>query len=82
MRRLLSLAYEQGVPPSMPKVKLFKTEKTTFDFLDFKETDRLLAAADPEWRTLLLVAVRTGLPFVPPPRIDGRPIRVAGLAGG
>ncbi len=61
LRRLLSLAYEQGVMPFMPKVKLFRTEKTTFDFLTFDEAERLLEAVDPEWRTALLVALKTGL---------------------
>ena len=60
-RRMLSLAYEQGVIKSMPRVKLFRIDKGTFDFLDFEEAERLVASADPEWRTLLLVALKTGL---------------------
>lgn len=61
LRRLLSLAYEQGVLAHLPRVKLFKTEKPPFDFLDFEEAERLVASAEPEWRALLLVALRTGL---------------------
>lgn len=39
LRRLLSLAYDQGVIKHMPRVKLFRTEKSSFDFLDFEEAD-------------------------------------------
>src|SRR5713226_8784958 len=61
LRRLLSLAYEQSVIKYMPKVKLFKTEKPPFDFLDYEEAERLVNWADPAWRVLLLLALKTGL---------------------
>jgi integrase len=32
-----------------------------FDFLDFEEADRLLAAVDEDWRAMVLVALRTGM---------------------
>src|SRR5262245_60556564 len=32
-----------------------------FDFLTFDEAPRLLAAAEPEWRPMVLLALRTGL---------------------
>jgi integrase len=32
-----------------------------FDFLDFGESERFLEAADPEWRPMFTLAVRTGL---------------------
>lgn len=38
-----------------------KLPKPTFDFLSFEEAERLIGAAEPEWRTLLLVALKTGL---------------------
>jgi len=31
------------------------------DFLDFDEADHLIEGADGEWRTMILVAIRTGL---------------------
>jgi integrase len=61
LRRLLVLAQEHGELEHLPRVKLFKTERPAFDFLDFDEADRLVAAADPEWRALLVVALKTGL---------------------
>ena len=43
-------------------MKLFgKLPKPAFDFLTFEEAERLVDAAEPEWRTLLLVALKTGL---------------------
>ncbi|SET18153.1 Phage integrase family protein [Stigmatella erecta] len=45
----------------VPRVKLFKTEKPAFDFLSFEEAEPLLNAAEPEWRTLILSALKTGL---------------------
>jgi integrase len=59
---LLALAQEQGVLQHVPRVKLFKTDKPAFDFLTFEEAERLINAAEPEWRTLLLVALKTGAP--------------------
>jgi integrase len=61
LRKLLSLAEEHQVIPHTPKVKLFKTGKTAFDFLDFDEAERLVKAADPEHRTVILLAIKSGL---------------------
>ncbi len=61
LRKLLSVAQDQGVIEHLPKVKLFKTEKSPFDFLTFEEADRLLAATDVEWRPALLLALKAGL---------------------
>jgi integrase len=62
LSKLLALAEEQRVIPQAPRVKLFgKLPKPTFDFLTFEEAERLIDAAEPEWRTLLLVALKTGL---------------------
>lgn len=44
-----------------PRVKWLKAPKAGYDFLDFDEAQRLIDAADPEWRTCLLLALRTGL---------------------
>jgi integrase len=62
LSKLLALAEEQRVIPQAPRVRLFgKLPKPTFDFLTFEEAERLIDAAEPEWRTLLLVALKTGL---------------------
>ncbi|QDE69825.1 integrase [Myxococcus xanthus] len=62
LHKLLTLAEEHGVIRQAPRVKPFgKLPKPPFDFLSFEEADQLLAVAEPEWRTLLLVAIKTGL---------------------
>ncbi|HEY8207329.1 MAG TPA: tyrosine-type recombinase/integrase [Myxococcaceae bacterium] len=61
LHKLLALAQEQGVIAHVPRVKLFKTEKPAFDFLTFEEAERLVTGAEPQWRTVLLVALKTGL---------------------
>jgi integrase len=62
LHKLLTLAEEQRVIPQAPRVKLFgKVPKAAFDFLNFDEAERLVAAADPEWRPVLLVALKAGL---------------------
>ncbi len=62
LSKLLALAQEQGEIAQAPRVKLFgKLPKPTFDFLSFEEAERLIDAAEPEWRALLLVALKTGL---------------------
>lgn len=47
-----------------PKVKGFKTRNdfiTEDQFLSFEEADRVVRAATPEWRTFIIVALKTGL---------------------
>ncbi|RKH40304.1 site-specific integrase [Corallococcus sp. AB050B] len=61
LHTLLTLAQEQGVIAQAPGVKLLKTKKPAFDFLSFDEADRLIAEADPEWRAMILAALKTGL---------------------
>ncbi len=61
LHKLLALAQEQGVIAHIPRVKLFRTEKPVFDFLTFEEAERLINAAEPEWRTFILLALKTGL---------------------
>jgi integrase len=61
LRRLLGLAEEWGVLERVPKVKWLKTPEPEFDFLEFAEADRLVAATEGEWRTMILVALKTGL---------------------
>ncbi|WP_342377333.1 site-specific integrase [Myxococcus stipitatus] len=61
LHKVLALAQEQGAVTHLPRVKLFKLGKTAFDFLTFEEAERLVAESEPEWRALLLVAIKTGL---------------------
>ena len=61
LRKLLAVAEEQGVIAHIPRVRFFRVETPSFDFLDFDEAERLVQAADPEWRLLLETALKTGL---------------------
>lgn len=64
LRKLLNLAVEWGVIDKAPKVRSFN-EKHDYlgedEYLNFEEADRFLRAAAPEWRTFLVVALKTGL---------------------
>jgi integrase len=61
LRKLLAVAHEHGVLATVPKVQHFKVPKPAFDYLTFQEADRLVAAADAEWRAALLLALKAGL---------------------
>jgi integrase len=63
--KLLRYAEENETIVKAPKVRLLKAPKADFDFLDFEEAERLLAAAkkEPEWYALVVTALRTGLRF-------------------
>jgi integrase len=58
---LLHVAQERGLIVAVPKIKRVKAPPPKFDFLTFDEADRLIAHAEGEWRTMILVALRTGL---------------------
>jgi integrase len=45
----------------VPKLRKLPHRAPVADFLDFEEADKLLASAEPAWRTFLLVALKTGL---------------------
>ncbi len=65
LRKLLNVAHEWGLIASVPKFKWMKLPPGTFRFLDFDEAERLLDAADrhsdPTWRTMILLALSTGM---------------------
>lgn len=63
LRRLLVIARKRGIIAAVPEIEWFRPPAPEFDFLTFEEADRLLAAAEGEERTMLLVALRTGLRF-------------------
>jgi integrase len=61
LRRILTLAAEWRIISHVPPVKWLKCPPSKFDFLDFGEADRLIAAADDEWRPMILTALKTGM---------------------
>jgi integrase len=62
LRRLLVVAKKRGVLQAVPEIEWLKAPDPEFDFLDFEEAERLLAGAEEgEWRTMILVALRTGM---------------------
>ncbi|MEQ9319108.1 MAG: tyrosine-type recombinase/integrase [Polyangiaceae bacterium] len=61
LRRLLSIAVEWGLLDFVPPIRWLKAARPEFDFLTFDEAERLIAAAEPEWRAIITVATRTGL---------------------
>lgn len=61
LRRMLVIARKRGLIATVPEIDWLKVPPDEFDFLDFEEADRLLAAVDEDWRTMVLVALRTGM---------------------
>jgi integrase len=61
LRRMLVIARKRGLIAAVPEIDWLKIPPEEFDFLDFDEADRLLAAVDEDWRTMVLVALRTGM---------------------
>lgn len=63
LKKILSLAVEHGELVAAPKVKKLKLPPNEFEFLDFDEAARFLAACPAEWYALLHTAMKTGLRF-------------------
>jgi integrase len=61
LRRMLVIAYKRGLIDKLPEVEWLRTAKPEFDFFTFEEAERLLLASECEWRTMILVALRTGM---------------------
>jgi integrase len=61
LRKLLDVAVEYEILDHVPRVRWMKAPKAEFDFLTFAEADRILGAAEGQWRTLLHFALSTGL---------------------
>jgi integrase len=61
LRRMLSIARKRGLIATVPEVEWYRPPPPDFDFFSFEEAHRLVAGAEGEGRTMLLVAVRTGL---------------------
>lgn len=61
LRKMLTTAQEWGIIETVPRFRWLRKPPPEFDFFDFDEADRLVAAAEPEWRTMILTALKTGL---------------------
>jgi integrase len=61
LRKTLAIAREWGIIEHLPGIRWMKVPKPKFDFLTFDEAERLVKAADGDWPTTILVALRTGL---------------------
>jgi integrase len=61
LTKMLALAVEWKLIPSMPRVRWLKVPPPSFDFLSFEEAERLVAGANGMWRTMIVVAIKTGL---------------------
>jgi integrase len=59
--RMLSVAVEWQLLDHAPRMKWLRVPEPEFDFLDFEEAKRLQAAADPQWRPMVTIAIKTGL---------------------
>ena len=63
-RKLVNLAVEWGALERAPKVRGFNVKQeyvSEDEYLTFDEADRLVRAAAPEWRSFMVVALKTGL---------------------
>ena len=62
LRRLLAVAVEWGRLEHVPPLKwLMRAPPPAFDFLTFQEAERLVNGASPEWRAMIITALKTGL---------------------
>lgn len=61
IRRLLSLAVEWEIIPRVPRMQFMKIGTEAPRFLTDEEMVALVDAAEPQWKEMMLVAMRTGL---------------------
>jgi integrase len=59
----LKRAKKHKLIDSMPDIEWIKVPEGAFDYLSFEEAHRLRSVPRDEWRTMILVAMRTGLRF-------------------
>jgi integrase len=58
---VLQVGRKRGHVGAVPEIARVKAPLPKWDFLTFEESERLIAHAEGEWRTMILVALRTGL---------------------
>ena len=61
LNKMLNLAVEWRVLTHAPKIKWLKTPEPEFDFLDFEEAARLIAAATGDTGAMIVIALKTGM---------------------
>lgn len=61
LSKILNEAEEEDLILHAPRVKQLKTPPSTFDFLTVEESNVLIDSAEDEWKTMILLALRTGL---------------------
>lgn len=62
LRRILAVAVEWGRLDHVPPTKwLMRSPPPAFEFLTFEEAERLVHAADPAWRPMIVTGLKTGL---------------------
>lgn len=61
LRKLLNLAVEWNELPLAPKIQQLRVPEQEFRFFLFDEAERFLAAAPPEHKAMLTLALKTGL---------------------
>lgn len=61
LHKLLDLACRRSLIVAVPPFEWLKPDASDFDYLEFAEADKLEAAADEEWRPMIMVGLRCGL---------------------
>lgn len=61
LSHMLQTARKRGLIESVPDIDWLKGADPEFDFLSFDEAANVIAGADGEWRTMIMVALRTGM---------------------
>ncbi|MBA3397145.1 MAG: site-specific integrase [Deltaproteobacteria bacterium] len=61
LRRLLALAVKREQILAVPEFEWLPTEPGDWRFLSFEDTEALIATADGEWATMIMVGARCGL---------------------
>ena len=61
VNHMLEVARKRGVISVVPEIDWLKLPPPTFKFLSFDEADALIKGADGEWRTMIMLGLRTGM---------------------
>ena len=61
LRKMLVVARDWKLIEVVPVFRWLKVSKQRFDFLQFKEAEKLLSSAEPEWKPMMITALKAGL---------------------